>query len=106
LPKAYFVRDSFTIYLQPFLSENFRRAYFYWNYRRSKEDDFHAQEILDEHPDIVIQQMAENVLAMDAIPNPPEVENSLSNRFQFQDNSSSLKTLAIPAGFPSGFGKK
>lgn len=106
LPKAYFVRDSFTIYLQPFLSENFRRAYFYWNYRRSKEDDFHAQEILDEHPDIVIQEMAENVLAMDAIPNPPEVENSLTNHFQFRDNLSTPNNHDIPTGSPSGFTEK
>lgn len=86
LPKAYFVRDSFTIYLQPFLSENFKRALFYWNYRRSKEDDFHPQEILNEHPDIVIQEMAENVLGLDAIPNPPELENALPNRFSLAGN--------------------
>src|SRR5262249_43160574 len=32
LPKAYFIRDSFTINLQPFLSEHFRRAFYHWNY--------------------------------------------------------------------------
>ena len=98
LPKAYFVRDSFTIYLQPFLSENFKRAYFYWNYRRTKENDFLAQEILNEHPDIVIQEMAENVLALDAFPNPPEVENALSDRFQFHDNSANLKNQKASIG--------
>jgi hypothetical protein len=79
LPKAYVLRDSYSIFLQPFLSDNFKRAFFHWNFRRTEDDEFLTQEILNERPDIVIQEMAENVLAMDAIPNPPEVESAVSN---------------------------
>jgi SGNH hydrolase-like domain, acetyltransferase AlgX len=79
LPRAYFVRDSFTIALQPYLSQNFRRALFHWNYRMTKANEFPSDDILNEHPDILIQEMAENVLAMDAIHNPPEVDLAVSN---------------------------
>lgn len=79
LPRAYVIRDSFTTALQPFLSENFSRALFHWNHRRSVHDDFLTREILNEHPDIVIQELAENVLALGAIPNPAEVDSAVLN---------------------------
>jgi hypothetical protein len=79
LPTAYFIRDSFTIALQPYLSQDFKRALFHWNYGRTRDNEFLPQAILNERPDILIQEMAENVLAMGAIPNPPELELAVSN---------------------------
>jgi hypothetical protein len=96
LPKAYVLRDSFSTFLQLYLSENFKRAYFHWNYTRSEKDDFLTQEILNEHPDIVIQEMAENVLALDAIPNPPEVESELANISQSDSKSAKVENQNAP----------
>lgn len=81
LPRAYFIRDSYTINLQPFLSENFSRAFFHWNYFRKADDDFLPQEILTEHPDVVVQEMAENLLARDVLPNPEELASTSPNPF-------------------------
>jgi alginate O-acetyltransferase complex protein AlgJ len=64
LPTAYIVRDSFMCYLQPFLSQDFRRAYFDWNPKYG----FNTSEIEKEHPNIVIQEMVENQL-FDVPPN-------------------------------------
>jgi hypothetical protein len=86
LPRAYFIRDSYTINLQPFLSENFSRAFFHWNYFRRADDDFLPQEILKEHPDIVVQEMAENLLARDALPNPEELASTSPNPFSDSNN--------------------
>jgi hypothetical protein len=77
LPTAYVLRDSFTIALQPFISQHFRRAFFHWNYFRQPNNEFLAEEILREHPDIVIQEMAECFFAREVIPDPPEVEAML-----------------------------
>jgi hypothetical protein len=51
LPRAVIFRDSFTSRLFPFLSEHFSRAVYLW------QNDFDAQVIADEHPDIVIQEI-------------------------------------------------
>jgi hypothetical protein len=51
LPRAVIFRDSFTSRLVPFLSEHFSRAVYLW------QNDFDAQVIEQEQPDIVIQQM-------------------------------------------------
>lgn len=51
LPRAVIFRDSFTSRLVPFLSEHFSRAVYLW------QNDFDAQVIEQEHPDIVIQQI-------------------------------------------------
>jgi hypothetical protein len=69
LPSAYFIRDSFMCCLQPFLSQHFRRAYFEWipNY------SFNARQIELEHPDVVVQEMAENHLFL-LPPNPAELK--------------------------------
>ena len=51
LPRAVIFRDSFTSRLVPFLSEHFSRAVYLW------QNDFDADEVTKEHPDIVIQQI-------------------------------------------------
>lgn len=51
LPRAVIFRDSFTTGLVPFLSEHFSRAVYLW------QDDFDADVVVAEHPDIVIQQI-------------------------------------------------
>lgn len=91
LPRAYFIRDSFTINLQPYLSQHFSRSFYHWNYFRNPDDDFLADEILQEHPDIVVQEMAENLLARDVMPNPSRVEPTSSNSYCL--SSSSISTV-------------
>lgn len=57
LPKAVMFHDSFTTKgLSPFLSEHFGRILYLW------QDDFDAQVIQKEHPNVVIQQMVERKL--------------------------------------------
>ncbi len=51
LPRAVIFRDSFTSRLVPFLSEHFSRAVYLW------QNDFDAQVVEQEHPDIVIQEI-------------------------------------------------
>jgi hypothetical protein len=51
LPRAVIFRDSFASQLAPFLSEHFSRAVYLW------QNDFDAEVVLKEHPDIVIQEI-------------------------------------------------
>jgi hypothetical protein len=51
LPRAVIFRDSFTSALAPFLSEHFSRAVYLWR------NDFAADEVLKERPDVVIQEI-------------------------------------------------
>ena len=51
LPRAVIFRDSFVSRLVPFLSEHFSRAVYLW------QNDFDADVIRHEHPDIVIQEI-------------------------------------------------
>ena len=51
LPRAVIFRDSFTSRLVPFLSEHFSRAVYLW------QNDFDADVVTKEHPDVVIQQI-------------------------------------------------
>ena len=51
LPRAVIFRDSFTSQLVPFLSEHFSRAVYLW------QNDFDADVVSKEHPDIVIQEI-------------------------------------------------
>jgi alginate O-acetyltransferase complex protein AlgJ len=51
LPRALIFRDSFVSPLVPFLSEHFSRAVYLW------QDDFDANAVLIEHPDVVIQEI-------------------------------------------------
>ena len=58
LPRAVVFRDSYSFYLMPFLSENFSRVLYIWDYTLNK--DF----IEHEKPDIVIDQVAERVMTV------------------------------------------
>ena len=51
LPRAVIFRDSFASRLAPFLSEHFSRAVYLW------QNDFDADAVLKEHPDVVIQEI-------------------------------------------------
>ena len=51
LPRAVIFRDSFASRLVPFLSEHFSRAVYLW------QNDFDAQVVREEHPDVVIQEI-------------------------------------------------
>jgi len=51
LPRAVIFRDSFTSQLVPFLSEHFSRAVYLW------QNDFDADVVSNEHPDVVIQEI-------------------------------------------------
>ena len=51
LPRAVIFRDSFVSRLVPFLSEHFSRAVYLW------QNDFDADVVLKEHPDVVIQEI-------------------------------------------------
>lgn len=51
LPRAVIVRDSFASKLAPFLSEHFSRAVYVW------QNDFDADLVSQERPDIVIQEI-------------------------------------------------
>ncbi len=51
LPRAVMFRDSYTSWLAPFLSEHFSRIVYLW------QNEFDAEEVLKEHPDVVIQEI-------------------------------------------------
>ena len=51
LPRALIFRDSFASRLVPFLSEHFSRAVYLW------QNDFDANAVLSENPDVVIQEI-------------------------------------------------
>jgi len=51
LPRAVIFRDSFASALVPFLSEHFSRAVYLW------QNDFDADAVAAEHPDVVIQEI-------------------------------------------------
>jgi hypothetical protein len=51
LPRAVIFRDSFVSRLVPFLSEHFSRAVYLW------QNDFDADVVTAEHPDVVIQEI-------------------------------------------------
>ena len=72
LPRAVIFRDSFASALVPFLSEHFSRAVYLW------QNDFDAQVIEQEHPDIVIQQIVGRHLH-NFIPSPELVPDPANN---------------------------
>jgi alginate O-acetyltransferase complex protein AlgJ len=57
LPRALMFHDSFSLALQPFLSEHFRRIAYIWH------DDFHPDAVEAELPEVVIQQLLERKLS-------------------------------------------
>jgi hypothetical protein len=56
LPRGLVLRDSFATYLTAPLSEHFRFCEYQWT------NDFHPQEILEEKPDVLIDEIAERHL--------------------------------------------
>lgn len=56
LPKALVLRDSFCGFLIPFLSEHFSSTQFHWT------NTFLPQVILEQHPDVVVNELAERFL--------------------------------------------
>jgi alginate O-acetyltransferase complex protein AlgJ len=68
LPRAVIFRDSFTSQLVPFLSEHFSRAVYLW------QNDFDPNVIIEEHPDVVIQEIVGRHL-YNFIPSPELVPN-------------------------------
>jgi hypothetical protein len=69
LPRAVIFRDSFVSRLVPFLSEHFSRAVYLW------QNDFDANVIAAEHPDVVIQEIVGRHL-YGFIPSPELVPDS------------------------------
>jgi hypothetical protein len=63
LPRAVIFRDSFASQLAPLLSEHFSRAVYLW------QNDFDAQVVEEECPDIVIQEIVGRHL-FNFIPSP------------------------------------
>ena len=63
LPRAVIFRDSFMSPMVPFLSEHFSRAVYLW------QNDFDANAVLAERPDVVIQEIAGRHLYL-FIPSP------------------------------------
>lgn len=69
LPRAVVFRDSFMSALAPFLSEHFSRVVYLW------QNDFDANEVLSERPDVVIQEIVGRHLytfipSPDLVPDP------------------------------------
>lgn len=64
LPKAVIFRDSFSIYLQPLLSQNFSEALYIWGTRHDNLKDayFDSNIILNNKPDIVIIEIVERLM--------------------------------------------
>ena len=56
LPKALVLRDSFCGFLAPYLSEHFSSTQYHWT------NVFDTKSILQEHPDVVINELAERFL--------------------------------------------
>ena len=81
LPRAVIFRDSFVSRLVPFLSEHFSRAVYVW------QNDFDADLVLKERPDVVIQQIVGRHLygfipSPELVPDPapPEPSGATSPR--------------------------
>ena len=73
LPRAVIFRDSFASQLVPFLSEHFSRAVYLW------QNDFDAEEVTKEHPDVVIQEIVGRHL-YNFIPSPELVPDPRPQR--------------------------
>ncbi|MCE9605381.1 MAG: hypothetical protein K8U03_10825 [Planctomycetia bacterium] len=65
--------DSFIKALRPFLSENFREVYYFWQYTHGYE---HIETI---RPDFVLDEMVERHLLNDLPKNPPYVDAPVSD---------------------------
>ena len=88
LPRAVMFRDSFTTALTPYISENFSHIKYVWE-RWDKSTPV-GQAILEEEPDIVIEEVVERLIKrMDSVSIGPQVEFSLTypkSLFKFGTN--------------------
>jgi hypothetical protein len=71
LPRAVVLHDSFIHELRPFISEHFSRVRYIWDW----DFNFYTEIIIEENPDIVIEEMAERFLLDKVLKNPEEVRN-------------------------------
>jgi hypothetical protein len=71
LPRGLVLRDSFTTYLTAPLSEHFRFCEYQWT------NDFHPQEILEEKPDVLIDEIAERHLCEEFHEHVPAFQKTL-----------------------------
>jgi hypothetical protein len=55
-PKVYFIRDSFSVVLIPFLKESFSESSFRWT------SDFSKTQVLKDNPDIIVFEIEEKML--------------------------------------------
>jgi alginate O-acetyltransferase complex protein AlgJ len=69
LPRAVIFRDSFVSPVVPFLSEHFSRAVYFW------QKDFVPEQVLAEHPDVVIYEIAGRHL-YNFIPSPELIKKN------------------------------
>ena len=67
IPGAVIFRDSFSMALAPFLSEDIGRAVYLWTY------EFEPSVVVREQPALVIQEYAERLLSVISPANPPEL---------------------------------
>lgn len=69
LPKAVVLRDSFFSALTPFVAEHFRRVAIYWQ----TDLNVNLKLVMDEHPNVVIQEIAGRKLFQSTPGNPEEI---------------------------------
>jgi alginate O-acetyltransferase complex protein AlgJ len=74
LPRAVFIRDSFMSMPKLFLGDCFSRAFF------SPTQRFPMHEILQEKPDVVVEELVERMLVGEMLENPPEVDAVMHSR--------------------------
>jgi hypothetical protein len=75
-PTVFLIRDSFLVMPQPFVSQTFKRAYFNW----TPFNDFPAQAIANDKPDVLIEEMIERQLNRPLPKNPPELFTTMPVR--------------------------
>jgi hypothetical protein len=71
-PRGFFIRDSFLMIPQQFLSEHFKRAYFDW----TATYDFPLQAVESEAPDVLVFEILERHLCRAVPVNPPSLQNT------------------------------
>jgi hypothetical protein len=92
LPRALVLRDSFSTYLTAPLSEHFRFCEYQWT------NDFHPQEILEEKPDVLIDEIAERHLYEEFHEHVPRTTNLATNPATNRGTTSAtnLATRGVP----------
>lgn len=94
LPRAVMIRDSFSVGLFPFLSEHFQRIVYHWG-----SLEFPRSLIIDEHPNVVIQEMAERYLLPRWIPQESPKDAELAVRLAYENATDIRLTLDAQHGY-------